>query len=69
MTALIGTRSTPILMLATGIYLAATCNLSYTKLTMIHLPTTRGSAEIYQAFGIRKEVIFLVKLNQLEGSS
>jgi hypothetical protein len=63
-------RSTPILILAIGIYLAATCNLYFAlNERMRDLPTTWSCAEINETLGIAEEIEFFIKLNKLEGGT
>ena len=85
---LMGSRSTPILMEALGMYLAATCNLNKKssfvskmiafKVVVIdswlfvrkrYLPSTGCRTEIDDALSASQEVVLLVELDQLEGST
>ena len=64
---LILSRSTPILILAIGMYLAATCNLYFALNEKIRgLPTTWSCAEIDETLSVAEEIEFLIKLNKLE---
>jgi hypothetical protein len=67
---LILSRSTPILILAIGIYFAATWSLYDESIMRMFwcafLPTTWCGAEIDEALGRAEEVEFLIQLDKLE---
>jgi len=70
-----GTKSTPIKMLDTGMNFRATCNLNLELILKINLqnataemslPTARSCAQIDQGSAVSQKVVLLIKLHQLE---